>query len=107
MDGEKGQAMNVTCYWLEHEGMNGGRRRWKRPTVATWKGQLWKLHGDVRIQNRTKRMVTIFDHTTTPPTLVRSDYSLADLLRLKAELPEAFIDYTGVARRTSDGTALF
>ena len=45
---------------------------------------------------------TAFDLSTTPPTLIRRDYSLDDLRKLGAKLPQFYFDELGNLRGAKD-----
>jgi len=53
-----------------------------------------------------RRRYTAFDPATTPPTLIRRDYALADLRRLGAQLPETYIDERGDIRDGEDNLVM-
>ena len=42
-----------------------------------------------------RRKATIFDTSTTPPTLIREDFNLTELRNLGAALPDFYIDRQG------------
>lgn len=98
--------MTVSCYWLIHDATQPVKKGWKRPTVGYWRGRMFKTEGIVHVNGQPMQMVTIFDHSTTPPTLIRSDYALMDLETFGAKLPPAYIDYCGDITRTKDRQTL-
>ena len=100
----------MISYWLEYNETKGGwskhARHRPRPRAVCFKGPLTMGHKTVKAQGRVKRMITIFDDRTTPPTLVREDYSLHDLKLLGAKLPEAYLDQQGNMHREGGVTVL-
>ena len=49
-----------------------------------------------------RRKFTAFDLATTPPTLLRRDYSLDDLRKLGADIPACYFDELGNIRGKND-----
>jgi hypothetical protein len=49
-----------------------------------------------------RRKFTAFDMGTTPPTLIRRDYSLDDLRKLGADIPKIYFDELGNMRDAGD-----
>jgi len=54
------------------------------------------------LNGRLRRRFTAFDLSTVPPTLVRRDYSLADLRKLGGKLPPIYFDELGNMRGGDD-----
>jgi len=51
---------------------------------------------------KSRRKYTAFDLSTTPPTLIRRDYSLDDLRKLGADIPKIYFDELGNMRGQND-----
>lgn len=99
----------MICYWLEYNktrgtGWSRHARHRPRPTVERYVGDVTlKRNGDVICGVRVKAMITMFDDRTTPPTLIRDDYTLHTLALLKGDLPPAYIDGRGNICQTQSG----
>ncbi len=50
-----------------------------------------------------RRKATIFDTSTTPPTLIREDFLIDELRSLKAVLPDLYIDRQGNMKDANGG----
>jgi len=55
---------------------------------------------DLKLNKR--RKFTAFDLSTTPPTLIRRDYSLEDIRKLGGNLPPLYFDELGNMRDSND-----
>ena len=76
-----------------------GRRGGAGP-AACWR--VGKFGATVKVNGKVKRYFTAFDMGTTPPTLIRRDYSLDELRAKGAKLPEMYFDELGNIRGPDD-----
>lgn len=95
-----GRAGNLIAYYLDK-------------SSSGYEDQVKKFSGDItfssnnRIFLHTKdfkhstvrNRATIFDDSTTPPTLIREHYEISELIKLGADIPPTYIDKQGNIRR--------
>ena len=95
----------MIAFYIVHQEISA-RRRGNRPHA--WRPRSHQHSGDVLFHNRQVHLlrengscfarrskVTLFDDSQTPPKLIREDYPLKQLAKLKARLPEMWIDERG------------
>ena len=58
--------------------------------------------GNPIVAGKRRRLFTAFDLSTTPPTLIRRDFALADLREQGGKLPELYFDELGNMRGGND-----
>jgi hypothetical protein len=84
-------------------GWSRGAKHKPQPAVA--RGKVARgIRGDFEAiaGGKARRMFTAFDMGTTPPTLIRRDYSLDELRKLGAKIPKLYFDEIGNIRGQSD-----
>ena len=93
---------------MERVDVSGGWSRGAkhRPQPVVVRGEVEScpqstVHSPV-VGGHARRKFTAFDLSTTPPTLIRRDYALADLREQGGKLPELYFDELGNMRGGND-----
>jgi hypothetical protein len=94
----------IFCFDYPKTGQSGGWSRGAkhRPQPVVVRGEIETLAGGAVCGGHARRKYTAFDLSTTPPTLIRRDFALADLRRLGGKLPELYFDELGNMRGGND-----